>query len=124
MKKYIYLCVISILLAACNSPKTLYKKGVKLQEQNLHEQACFYFIQSLDKKFDFTEANIALKTSGQRVVNHYLDEFFKAKNFQKDKEAVYHYRSAILFQKRVESYKIHLEIPSHYRNDYNAILER
>lgn len=97
---------------------------MKLQEQNLHEQACLYFTQSLDKKPEFIEANLALKTSGQRVVNHYLDEFFKAKNFQKDKEAVYLYRSAILFQKRVESYKIYLEIPSHYTNDYNTLLDK
>ena len=124
MKKYIYLSLFSILLAACNSPKSLYKKGIKLQEQNLHEQACLYFSQSLDKKPEFTEANIALKTSGQRVVNHYLDEFFKSKNFQKVKEAVYLYRSAILHQKKVEKYKIHIEIPSHYTKDYNVLLDR
>tara|TARA_B100000900_G_scaffold368276_1_gene345374 strand:+ start:534 stop:1913 length:1380 start_codon:yes stop_codon:yes gene_type:complete len=124
MKKYIYLCLFSILLAACNSPRSLYKKGIKLQEKNLHEKACLYFTQSLDKKPDFIDANLALKTSGQRVVNHYLDEFFKAKNFQKDKEAVYHYRSATLFKKRLESYKINLEIPSHYTNDHNTLLER
>ena len=65
-----------------------------------------------------------MKTSGQRVVNHYLDEFFKSKNFQKVKEAVYLYRSAILFQKKVEKYKIHIEIPSHYTRDYNMLLDR
>ena len=124
MKKYVYLCLLSILIAACNSPKSLYKKGIKLQEQNLHEQACLYFTQSLDKKPEFIEANLALKTSGQRVVNHYLDEFFKSKNFQKVKEAVYLYRSAILFQKKVEKYKIHIEIPSHYTRDYNVLLDK
>ena len=102
MKKHLHLCLLlSIILTACNSPKSLYKKGVKLQQQNLHEQACLYFIKSLDKKSDFIDANLAFKTSGQRVINQYLDEFFfKSKNFQKDKEAVYHYRSAILFQKK------------------------
>ena len=125
MKKYLHLCLLlSIILTACNSPKSLYKKGVKLQQQNLHEQACLYFIKSLDKKSDFIDANLALKTSAQRVINQHLDEFFKSKNFQKDKEAVYHYRSAILFQKRVKNYKIHLEIPSHYKEDYNIILDK
>ena len=124
MKKYINLFLLSILIVACSSPKSLYKKGIKLQEKNLNEQACLYFMQSLDKKPDFTEANSALKTSGQRVVNHYLDEFFKSKNFQKEKEAVYLYRSAILFQKKVEKYKIQIEIPSHHTNDYNLLLDR
>ena len=123
MKKYIYLCLLSFLLAACNSPKSLYKKGIKLQEQNLHEQACLYFTQSLDKKPEFTEANQALKISGQRVVNNYLDEFFKSKNFQKVKEAVYLYRSALLFQKKVEKYKILIEIPAHYTKDYNILID-
>ena len=123
MKKYIYLCLLSFLLAACNSPKSLYKKGIKLQEQNLHEQACLYFTQSLDKKPEFTEANQALKISGQRVVNNYLDEFFKSKNFQKVKEAVYLYRSALLFQKKVEKYKIPIEIPAHYTKDYNILID-
>ena len=123
MKKYICLSLLSIFLAACNSPKSLYKKGLKLQEQNLHDQACHYFTLSLDKKPEFIEANIALKTSGQRVVNHYLDEFFKAKSFQNEKEAVYHYRSALLFQKKIEPYEIHLEIPSHYTKDYNKLLD-
>ena len=122
MKKYIYLCLFSIFIAACNSPKSLYKKGVKLQEQNLHEQACHYFTQSLDKKPEYIEANLALKTSGQRVVNQYLDEFFKANNFQKVKEAVYMYRSAKLFQKKLKNYEIHLEIPLHYTNDYDKLL--
>lgn len=123
MKKYIYLLLCGTLLAACNSPKALYKKGMKLQTKDLHEQACNYFTQSLDKKAEYIDAQVALKTSGQRVVNHYLDEFFKAKNYQENKTAVYHYRSAFLFQEKVKNYNIHLDIPGHYTNDYKIVLD-
>ena len=100
MKKYVYLCLLSILIAACNSPKSLYKKGIKLQEQNLHEQACLYFTQSLDKKPEFIEANLALKTSGQRVVNHYLDEFLNPKTFKKLKKLCTYIAQLYFFKKK------------------------
>lgn len=123
MKKYIYLLLFSTLLAACNSPKALYKKGMKLESKDLHEQACNYFIQSLDKKSEFVDSQIALKKSGQKVVNYYLDEFFKAKNYQEKKASVYHYRSAFLFQEKVKHYNIHLDIPGHYTGDFNIIVD-
>ena len=95
---------------------------MKLQEANLHEQACEYFFQSLEKKSEYIEAQIALKSSAQRVVNNYLDDFFKSKNFQETKDAVYHYRSAKIYQEKVNGFNVKVDIPQHYTKDYEVLL--
>ena len=97
---------------------------MKLQEANLHEQACEYFFQSLEKKSEYIEAQIALKSSAQRVVNNYLDDFFKSKNFQETKDAVYHYRSAKIYQEKVNGFNVKVDIPQHYTKDYEVLLKQ
>lgn len=123
MKKIIFIVCSFLLLAACNTPKSLTKKGDKLQAQELHQQAADYYYQALSKKPDYINAQIGLKTSGQRLINQHLDNFFKSKNFGDKKAAVYHYLAAAKYKKKVSRFNIELSIPAHQSNDYNTLLE-
>ena len=125
MKNYqlITLIFVCLLFASCESPKALTKKGNKLQEQELHIQACDFYFKALDKDKNYALALSGLKKSGQRVINSDLDNFFKSKNFGNSKEAIYLYRDASLFQQRTQNYNIKLDIPSHYTNDYNLLVD-
>ena len=52
-------------------------------------------MKALDKKRDFITAKEGLRSSGQKQVNeHFLDDFFKSKNFGDKRAAIYHYRNA------------------------------
>lgn len=123
MRKIIFISCSLLLLIACNSPKSLTKKGNKLQTQELHQQAADYYCQALAKKADYIDAQIGLKTSGQRVVNKHLDDFFKSKNFGNKKAAVYHYLAATKYKEKVSQFNIELNIASHQTSDYKEILQ-
>jgi hypothetical protein len=122
MKRLALICGLLLALVACNTPSSLTKKGDKLQLQNMHLQAADYYYQALHKKSDYINAQVGLKTSGQRVVNHYLDEFFKAKNYGDNKKAIYLYRDAESYQQKVARFNIALDIPAHYTSDFNSML--
>ena len=51
-------------------------------------------MKALNKKRDFIDAKEGLRSSGQKQVNTYLDEFFKTKNFGDKRAAIYHYINA------------------------------
>lgn len=123
MKRLLLLIAVVCSFTACNTPGALTKKGNKLSQQELYTHAADYYYQALQKKSDYTNAQIGLKNAGKKVINQHLDDFFKAKNFGDTKKAVYHYRDAQIFQQKVSRFKISLEIPAHYTNDYNIIVD-
>ena len=89
------LCSLLILtLVSCDTPKSLTKKGDKFAEKNLYQDASIQYMKALDKKGDFITAKEGLRSSGQKQVNAYLDDFFKSKNFGDKRAAIYHYRNA------------------------------
>lgn len=126
MKHYTFKILIvlfsALLFSACDTPKALTKKGDKYSEKSLHYDACQYYMKALRKKSDFLEAKTGLKSAGQKQINLYLDQFFKAKNFGEDRKAIYHYRDASNLQTTVSGYSVQLDIPSIYTSDYQLLV--
>ena len=92
--KFIFIISSSFFIISCDTPKSLTKKGNKFVENKLYQNANIQFMKALDKKEDFVEAREGLRSSGQKEINVYLDDFFKTKNFGDKKAAIYHYRNA------------------------------
>jgi tetratricopeptide (TPR) repeat protein len=111
-------------LSSCNGVKSLTKKGNKAAEKELYHKSFNLYYSALTKNKNYTEARAGLKTSGQRLVNKSLDNFFKSKNFGKNKSAIYHYRDAFLVQEKANRFKIELDIPIQYTNDYDQLVSR
>ncbi|NND76562.1 MAG: hypothetical protein HKN39_00065 [Flavobacteriales bacterium] len=120
--KYILLMSLSITLVACTTSKSLYKKGAKLEEAGLLEEASEMYMKSLAKKNTNVNSQIALKKAGQRALNEKLDSFNKLHMLADHDDAVFEYEVAQLFHERVGNYGIKLELPSHYKDRYEISL--
>ena len=120
--KFIYLLLTLLFVISCDTPKSLTNKGNKFAEKKLYQEANVQYMKALNKKENFIDAKEGLRSSGQKEVNTYLDDFFKAKNFGDIKAAIYHYRNAIKAKSLIESYKIDIDIPISYTNDYNNLV--
>ena len=121
--KFIFIISSSFFIISCDTPKSLTKKGNKFVENKLFQNANIQFMKALDKKEDFVEAREGLRYSGQKEINVYLDDFFKTKNFGDKKAAIYHYRNADKAKSLIERYKIDVNIPITYTNDYNNLVD-
>ena len=120
--KFIYLLLPLFFVISCDTPKSLTNKGNKFAEKKLYQEANVQYMKALNKKENFIDAKEGLRSSGQKEVNTYLDDFFKTKNFGDIKAAIYHYRNAIKAKSLIESYKIDIDIPISYTNDYNNLV--
>ena len=123
---YFKLILCSILIStliSCDTPKSLTKKGDKFAEKNLYQDASIQYMKALDKKGDFIGAKEGLRSSGQKQVNAYLDDFFKSKNFGDKRAAIYHYRNANDTKEKIKKYNITIDIPSTYTTDYNSLVD-
>jgi tetratricopeptide (TPR) repeat protein len=120
MVKYIG---ILLLFVSCSGSKKMLKKGTALENANQYNAASDYYFEALDRKKTNVDATIALKRVGSKVLNNYLNEFYKEESFGNPKKAVYSYLEAEKFQKKLSKYTIFEEIPSHYTEKYNTIKE-
>ena len=121
--KYIFILSSSFFIISCDTPKSLTKKGNKFVENKLYQEANIQYMKALNKKENFIDAKEGLRSSGQKEINAYLDDFFKTKNLGDKKAAIYHYRNANKAKSLIERYKIDINIPITYTNDYNNLVD-
>lgn len=115
-----YLLLIA-LLAGCATSKSFYKKGVKLEEAGLVEEAAQFYLVSLQKNRSNVEAKIGLKNTGQIVLSRYLSEFSQQKVFGKKREAIASWDTAMAYKNKVANLGVQLNVPSIYVTDYEEI---
>lgn len=89
-----------LILTSCVS-KRMYKKGVALEKANMPLEAAGYYQTAVEKNAKNVDARIALKRTGQYVVDSYFKEFYGYYNAQENENAVDKYR-------QVKSYYSHL----------------
>jgi tetratricopeptide (TPR) repeat protein len=116
--KHLYLIALSIALltGACNPSKSLYTKGKKLETAGMYREAATYYYDALRYDKRNVEAQIGLKLAGQKVLNDYFEEFFKAYNTDKNKEAVYAYRNAEKYYSDLNDLGVYLKWDDHYKS--------
>lgn len=119
----ILLHCILILFAAtiatgCATSRSFAKKGMKLEEAGLLEEAARMYYTSLQKNRTNVEAKIGMKNTGQVVLNNKLQEFVQLKSFDKKKEAVAAWEEAMKYRDRVSSLGVELQLADFYVEDY------
>ena len=120
--KYLYIVVLCLGMMSCVTSKSYYKKGLKLDEVGMTEEAAEYYIQALSAKRTNVKAKIALKQTGQKALNDMLDKFNKMNMLEDHINAVYAFEDAQLFYERVELLGVKLEIPKHYNDRFDKSL--
>jgi hypothetical protein len=123
MKRSIYLLFLFSIpfLSACNSPKSLYKKGIKMEAAQLNEEASTYYYNALIKKPEFIEAREALYRSGGQVLNDKISIFFNESQIGNKKEAINAFLAARKYKEMLAKVKVDLSIPTQYTKDFNEI---
>ncbi|PKQ70737.1 Curli production assembly/transport component CsgG [Raineya orbicola] len=115
MKKFYFILIaISAFLYACSGAKSYYKKGLKLEQANMYDEASQMYLQSLARNPNYIDSKIALKKTGQIVFDNRLGDVFKAHNAENHKAAVYSYLKAQEFAEQVRVYNIELSTPPQY----------
>lgn len=97
------------------------KKGVELEKAHLYEEAANFYFSALDRKSTNIDAYMALQRVGKRVLNDYLNDFFKKEGLGETKAAVYAYRKASSYQQRLKQYNVNEEIADHYKDKYQDV---
>lgn len=114
---------VAVGLQGCTGPKQLYKKGLQLEEASLVSEASEYYLSALARKRDHIESKIALKRTGQVVVNEGLSEFFQAQSADDHKTAVYTFREVQAFYNRADAFGVKLNLPEYHQTDYEKSLD-
>lgn len=109
---------LAALTVGCNGSKGLAKKGIRLQEAGLNSDAADFFYRSLVKNRNNVKARIGLTSSGQFVLDQYMEAFKNSYASGNDGKAVYAYLDAKDYYRKIEKLGVSLSWPHEYDNDY------
>lgn len=115
---YIFILLLSVLVAACTGSKKMAKQAVKLEEAGLVEEAADFFYRSVTRNDNNIDAKVGLKRTGQIVLDNLLSEFFKANAAEDYRTATYKYIEAKDFYDKINGVGINLEFPNFYQSDF------
>ncbi len=119
----VFILLLPFLMISCNGSKAYFKRGAKLQEQGLIDEAATSYYGSLQRNRNNIDAKIGLKTTGQQVLNRKIDEFIRAKNLEQKKEGVYSFIRAKEYQEKIKRIGVTLEINEIYQSDYESLTQ-
>lgn len=127
MKRFALLIAGFALLAAtvaCSPSRTHTKKGNKLAEAGIYDEASYAYMLALANDRSYIDARIGLRNTAQKALNSYLDRFYRAHGESRSGDAVYAYRQADRFYKDVVAYNVELEFPPYYKDYYEEDLAK
>jgi tetratricopeptide (TPR) repeat protein len=113
-----FIFLVSAALASCHNSKYFYKIGVKQEQGGLVNEAAESYYASLQRKRTNVDAQIAMKRTGQLVLNNLLSDFAKQRNFGDNKSAVYSFHQARNYRDRIQSAGVSLLLSDFYEEDY------
>ncbi len=115
-----YLLCIA-MLSSCATSKSFQKKGAKLEEAGMIEEAANMYYVALQKNRTNVDAKIGMKNTGQVVLNTLLNDFTQKKVFGDKKEAINAWAEAMKLKDKVANLGVQLEVPEMYRQDYEMV---
>ena len=114
--------VLMIALSGCSGSKSYAKKGERLDAAGLYAEAADMYLQAAKRNTKNVDAKIGLKKTGQQLLNDELGSFFKLTAVGTNKgEAVASYLKAVDYVERVRAAGVSLEIPDHYKTDFEKV---
>ncbi|QZE14142.1 hypothetical protein K4L44_16710 [Halosquirtibacter laminarini] len=90
-RKSVQIFTILLLLTSCVS-KRMYKKGLALEKANMPIEAAEYYLVSVQKNHNNVDARIALRRTGQQVLDRDSKRFMQSYKEQNNEAAVDRYK--------------------------------
>ncbi len=110
MHKLIFLFVFLLLLTGCAS-KRYVKKALELEKSGLYSSAADQYYNSLSKNINNIDAQIGLQRTGQLVLDDYIDKFKSQYQNGTPKDAVYAFKNAEEYYKKLQKVGMNLIFP-------------
>ena len=123
MKRINYLYILFAFFVSCSGINKMTKMAFTFEQEGMYKQASEYYINALNIKRNHIDASIGLKRTSQKVLDVYLEDFFKVHTSNDYKNAVYTYLKAIDWKNKISRYNISLNTPDYYLSYYNEDLE-
>ncbi|UTW61446.1 hypothetical protein KFE98_15725 [bacterium SCSIO 12741] len=113
----IWFACLLLVNSSCNTSRSYYKRGERLQEAGLSEEAAEFYYLAVKRNRKNVDATIALKREGQKILENHLQKFYIAHGANDYKTAVYSYLEAKAYHEKVSPY-VKLEFPNYYEKNY------
>jgi hypothetical protein len=120
MKKIIFILTILLTLFGCASKRHV-KKGLKLENTGLYMDAAQEYYRSLVANRNNIDAKLGLKRTGQLVLEDKIDQFKSQYQNGTPKDAVYAYRNAEEYYKKVKNVGVPLIFPEEQKSYYREV---
>lgn len=118
---YIILFLTAIINVGCATSRSFSKRGQKLEQAGMFEEAAGMYFTSLQKNRGNVDAQIGMRNTGQLVLNKRLQEFTQLRTFDKKKEAITAWQAAVGYANKVKSLGVSIDIPDFYQSDYEEL---
>ena len=118
-----FVLIASVLItgSGCNSPRSLAKRGAKMEEAGMMEQAANFYYTALQKDRNHVASLSGMERAGQAVLMNRLADFDAAVLENNRAAAVKAYESADAYLKKVEGVGVRLNFPETKRMLYAQV---
>ena len=120
MKNIILLIALTLILGGCAS-KRYVKKASLLENSGLYADAAENYFNSLERNINNIDAKLGLQRTGQLVLDDKIEQFKSQYQSGNDKEAVYAFRGAESYLKKLQGVGIKLIFPEEQKAYYGEV---
>ena len=118
---YLLFLVIAFTLHSCSGSKSMYKKGLKLEQAGMYSEASNFYYDALKRDITNVDASIRLNNLGQVIISNKLDEFEESVNNGHKKNAVFEFFNANNFKEKLHKVNINLTIPEEQKFHFQKV---
>jgi hypothetical protein len=118
MKNFCLIFFVLLLVAGCAS-RRFTKQAAKFEQAGLYEDAAEYYYEAVKRKDSNVEAKLGLRKNGQLTLEKRLSDFMKAYNGADYQDAVYKYKDAESYYKKLKTVGVDLNFPESYKAYYD-----
>ncbi len=114
----------SFILVSCSGSKSMYKKGLKLEQAGMYSESSSFYYEALKRDITNIDASIRLKKVGEIVLNEKFENFENSINKGNKKGAILEYHSAKRFIEKLQAVNINLKISDEHTFYFNQAKEQ
>ena len=114
----LFILIVTVLVVASCASKRYARKAEEFEKAGLYKDAAEYYYKSVSKNEKNVEAKLGLRENGQKVLEEKLSAFNTAHKNSNHKRAVYAYRDANGYYRKVKGVGVDLSMPGRYNEYY------
>lgn len=129
MHRFLHRCFTTIvwillfLISSCTGSKRYFKAAEKLEKQGLVNEAAEFYLESLKRNTNNTNARIKLKEVGQKYMNFLSSQFFREFSTNEYENAIHTFEKLSEFKDKASALGVELTYPTAYKENYQTAID-